>query len=222
MINVLVVDDEPLVRGVLAALIRASDGLRVIGEAADGAEAVDLVAAHRPDVVLMDIRMPGTDGIVATERILATSNAHPLPRVLILTTFDLDAYVYAALRAGASGFLLKEASPEQVLSAIRAVATGDMLIAPTVTRRLIEKFACRTSPPGPHPNLAALTAREMEILRLVGTGISNTEIATRLRLSEGTVKTHVYRMTTKLGLRSRAQAVVVAYETGLVTPGGTR
>ncbi|MFI6045783.1 response regulator [Nocardia sp. NPDC051321] len=218
MINVLVVDDQPLVRGGLAALIRTSPELDVVGEAATGDEAVALAATHRPDVILMDIRMPGTDGITATERILATGN--PPPRVLILTTYDLDEYVYTALRIGASGFLLKDASPEQVLAAIHAAATGDILIAPTVTRRLIEEFAgSTTSHDKPHPDLDILTAREIEVLRLVGTGITNTEIAARLFLSSGTVKTHLYRVMNKLGLSSRAQAVVTAYESGLVTPG---
>lgn len=221
MITVLVVDDQPLVRGGLAALIRTSPQLDVVGEAGTGDEAVALAAAHRPDVVLMDIRMPGTDGITATAQILAVDTPRP-PRVLILTTYDLDEYVYAALRVGASGFLLKDASPEQVLAAIHAVATGDMLIAPTITRRLIEQFAGRTAEPSePPPDLAGLTAREIEVLQLVGTGISNTEIAAHLCLSNGTVKTHLYRVMHKLGLRSRAQAVVAAYETGLVTPGQT-
>ncbi|MFG1793229.1 response regulator [Nocardia sp. NPDC049149] len=219
MISVLVVDDQPLVRGGLAALIRSSPQLDVAGEAGTGDEAVALVVRQRPDVVLMDIRMPGMDGITATERILATHAPRP-PRVLILTTYDLDEYVYTALRLGASGFLLKDASPEQVLAAIHAVATGDMLIAPTITRRLIEEYADRTvAREKPHPDLGTLTAREVEVLRLVGTGISNTEIAAHLCLSNGTVKTHLYRVMHKLDLTSRAQAVVVAYETGLVVPG---
>ncbi|MCM6775394.1 response regulator transcription factor [Nocardia sp. CDC159] len=217
MISVLVVDDQPLVRGGLAALIGTSSQLRVAGEAANGDEAVAMTAAHRPDVVLMDIRMPGMDGLTATERILADPAP---PRVLILTTHDLDEYVYTALRIGASGFLLKDASPEQVLAAIHAVATGDVLIAPAVTRRLIEQFAERTRlRDDAHPDLRLLTAREIEVLRLVGTGISNAEIADRLSVSDGTVKTHLHRAMHKLGLCSRAQAVVVAYETGLVTPG---
>ncbi|GAA5094220.1 response regulator [Nocardia iowensis] len=221
MINVLVVDDQPLVRGGLAALIRTSPELDVVGEAATGDEAVALAASLRPDVVLMDIRMPGMDGITATERILAAATPRT-PRVLILTTYDLDEYVYTALSVGASGFLLKDASPEQVLAAIHAVATGDMLIAPTITRRLIEEFADRTKPrQKSQPDLDALTAREIEVLRLVGTGKSNTEIATHLSVSNGTVKTHLYRAMNKLGLCSRAQAVVIAYESGLITPRGT-
>lgn len=220
MITVLVVDDQPLVRGGLAALIRSCRDLEVVGEAGCGAEAITLAAAHRPDVILMDIRMPGMNGISAAERILATR--HP-PRVLILTTYDLDEYVYTALRIGAAGFLLKDASPEQVLAAIRAVAAGDMLIAPSITRRLIEEFVERTRAQHiPHPDLALLTTREIEVLRLVGTGISNSDIAGCLSVSNGTVKTHLYRAMNKLGLRSRAQAVVVAYETGLVVPGQSR
>ncbi len=216
--SVLVVDDQPLVRGGLAALIRSSPQLDVAGEAATGDEAIAMAAAHRPDVVLMDIRMPGTDGITATERILAAATTYR-PQILILTTYDLDEYVYTALRAGASGFLLKDASPEQVLAAIHAVAAGDILLAPTVTRRLIEEFANRTGlRRQPHPDLAALTTREIEVLRLVGTGISNTEIASHLSVSDGTVKTHLYRAMTKLQLSSRAQAVVLAYESGLIRP----
>ncbi|WP_378741229.1 response regulator [Nocardia brasiliensis] len=218
MVDVLIVDDQPLARAGLAAMIGLSPELTVVGEAATGDQAVALAASRRPDVVVMDIRMPGMDGITATERILAVSDSAP-PRVLILTTFDLDEYVYTALRVGASGFLLKEASPEQVLAAIHAVAVGDMLIAPTVTRRLVEKFAQGgTVDRRPAPDLDALTIREIEVFRLVGAGLSNTEIADRLCLSDGTVKTHLYRAMTKLGLRSRAQAVAVAYETGLVTP----
>ncbi|RDI68134.1 response regulator [Nocardia pseudobrasiliensis] len=218
MITVLVVDDQPLVRAGLAALVRTSGRLTVVGEAATGEDAVALTELHQPDVVLMDIRMPGMDGITATEKILATASARP-PRVLILTTFDLDEYVYSALRIGASGFLLKDTSPEQVLAAIHAVAAGDVLIAPAVLRRLVEEFAARTeSHRGPHPSLESLTTREVEVLRLVGRGISNIEIAAELCVSESTVKTHLYRSMTKLGIRSRAQAVVIAYETGLVVP----
>jgi DNA-binding NarL/FixJ family response regulator len=212
--SVLVVDDQVLVRAGLAALIRAAPGLTVIGEAASGEEAVDLAAATAPDVVLMDISMPGIGGIEATIRILAAA-PEPPPRVLLLTTFDLDEYVYAGLRAGASGFLIKDITPEQLLAAIHAAATGDMLVAPSVTRRLVEAFTPRAHEPAAG-RLAALTAREREVLRLVGTGISNTEIANRLTVSDGTVKTHLNRAMAKLGLSSRAQAVVLAYETGLV------
>jgi DNA-binding NarL/FixJ family response regulator len=202
----------------LVALLRAAPGVQVVGEAPDGDEAVRLAAADKPEVILMDIRMPGTDGITATRRILAGAGDPP-PRVLILTTFDLDEYVYAALRAGASGFLLKDTAPERLLAAIDTVAAGDMLFAPTVTRRLIEAYT-------PRPELAAtpasqmglLTPREGEVLRLVGTGLSNTQIAEHLVLSTATVKTHLNRTMTKLALSSRAQAVVLAYETGLVTP----
>ncbi|WP_324789899.1 response regulator transcription factor [Streptomyces sp. H51] len=219
-IRVLVVDDQFLVRSGLVALLRAAPGMEVAGEAADGAEAVALAAKTRPDVVLMDIRMPGTNGIEATRRILAEAS-DPAPRVLVLTTFDLDDYVYGALRAGASGFLLKDAGPERLLAAVAAVHGGDALFAPAVTRRLVEAFT-RTAdgPPGAAaPGLAALTAREQEVLRLVARGLTNGEAADRLFISEATVKTHLNRTMTKLGLASRAQAVVVAYETGLVTPG---
>ncbi|MET9715334.1 response regulator transcription factor [Streptomyces rochei] len=224
-IRLLVVDDQFLVRSGLAALLRAAPGMEVVGEASDGAEAVELAARTRPDVVLMDIRMPGMTGIQATERILAEA-VDPAPRVLVLTTFDLDEYVYGALRAGASGFLLKDAGPERLLAAVTAVHGGDALFAPAVTRRLVEAFtrasdagAPAPSEAGPPPGLTALTGREAEVLRLVARGLSNAEAAERLFISEATVKTHLNRTMTKLGLTSRAQAVVVAYETGLVTPG---
>jgi DNA-binding NarL/FixJ family response regulator len=218
--TVLVVDDEILIRAGLAALMRAAPGLTVVGEAADGHEAVALAAETRPDVILMDIRMPGMDGITATERILAESR-DKLPRVIVLTTFDLDEYIYAALRAGASGFLLKETEPHKVIAAVQAVAAGDMLLAPSVTLRLVEAYVQqpRTVRTPEAPSLSQLTPRELEILRLVGTGRTNTEIAGDLTVSEATIKTHLNRTMAKLRLTSRAQAVVVAYETGLVTPG---
>ncbi|MFJ9898435.1 response regulator [Streptomyces sp. NPDC091280] len=222
MPTVLVVDDQVLIRAGLAALLRAAPGIDVIGEAADGEAAVRLAATGRPEVILMDIRMPGTDGITAIERILAEADDPP-PRVIVLTTFDLDEYVYAALRVGACGFLLKDTPPERLLAAVGTVASGDMLFAPSVTRRLIEAYV-----PSPGPVVAtgaateSLTPRECEVLRLVGTGLSNTEIAERLVLSTATVKTHLNRTMTKLALSSRAQAVVLAYETGLVVPGPSR
>ncbi|MHC3471607.1 response regulator [Streptomyces sp. 7R007] len=221
VIRVLVVDDQFLVRSGLVALLRAAPGMEVVGEAADGAEAVVLAAKTRPDVVLMDIRMPGMTGIEATERILADA-ADPAPRVLVLTTFDLDEYVYGALRAGAAGFLLKDAGPERLLAAVTAVHGGDALFAPAVTRRLVEAFTRTASEAGPEPppGLAALTGRELDVLKLVARGLTNAEAADRLFISEATVKTHLNRTMTKLGLASRAQVVVVAYETGLVTPGG--
>ncbi|MCX4546070.1 response regulator transcription factor [Streptomyces sp. NBC_01565] len=219
MIRVLVVDDQVLIRAGLVALLQAAPGIEVVGEAEDGHGAVEAAARTRPDVILMDIRMPGLDGTAATERILAEA-VDPLPRVLILTTFDLDEYVYAALRAGASGFLLKDTGPERLIEAVSAVAHGDMLFAPSVTRRLIESYVSRSDPvPDTPAGLDALTAREREVLRLTAKGLSNTEIAGRLYISEATVKTHLNRTMTKLDLDSRAQAVVVAYETGLVVPG---
>ncbi|MBV6700407.1 response regulator transcription factor [Kitasatospora aureofaciens] len=218
MTSVLVVDDQVLIRAGLVALIQAAPGLDVCGQAADGEQAIALAARLRPDVVLMDIRMPDVDGITATERILARA-ADPPPRVLVLTTFDLDEYVYGALRVGASGFLLKETPPERLLTAIEVVAGGDNLFAPSVTMRLIEAYAHRvgqeTAPP---PELDPLTSRELDVLQLVGAGMSNDEIAGRLVVTVGTVKTHLNRIMAKLGLSSRAQAVVLAYESGLVTP----
>ncbi|MGK5683193.1 response regulator [Actinoplanes sp. URMC 104] len=218
MISVLVVDDQVLVRAGLAALIRAAPGFEVVGEAVDGEEAVELAVRLRPRVVLMDIRMPGVDGTEATARILARCRPSP-PRVLVLTTFDLDEYIYAALRAGASGFLLKETEPERLLAAIRTVAEDDTLLAPAVTRRLVEAFVPPARPGRALPALSPLTARETEILRLVGTGRSNAAIAAALVVSEATVKTHLTRLMSKLDLSSRAQVVVTAYETGLITPG---
>ncbi|WP_405877043.1 response regulator transcription factor [Streptomyces sp. NBC_01136] len=224
MIRVLVVDDQFLIRAGLVALLRAAPGIEVVGEATDGESAVEAAASVRPDVILMDIRMPGTDGISATERILTAASAAPdgaePPRILVLTTFDLDQYVYEALRAGASGFLLKDAGPERLLAAVAAVAGGDMLFAPSVTRRLIEAYFHASGPvPDAPADLEVLTAREREVLKLIATGMSNPEIADRLFISEATVKTHFNRTMTKLDLGSRAQAVVLAYECGLVIPG---
>jgi DNA-binding NarL/FixJ family response regulator len=214
-IRALVVDDQQAVRAGLAALLETQDDIAVVATAADGEEAVQQSDEHRPDVVLMDIRMPVLDGIVATRCICAAGDG---PRVLILTTFDLDEYVYDALQAGASGFLLKDAPPQTLFDAVRVVAAGDALLAPTVTRRLIAEFA-RLRPPQRHSrDLDGLTPREIEILSLVAAGLSNQEIADRLVLSNETVKTHVSHVLRKLGLRDRAQAVVAAYETGLVTP----
>ncbi|MFD9113788.1 response regulator [Streptomyces bottropensis] len=220
--RVLVVDDQFLIRAGLVGLLRAAPGVEVVGEAADGEEAVEAAARTRPDVILMDIRMPGMNGIQATEHILARAS-DCAPRILVLTTFDLDEYVYGALRAGASGFLLKDSGPERLLAAVAAIGGGDALFAPSVTRRLVEAFARQGGAVGAGeqpPDLGALTSREVEVLRLIARGLSNLEIADRLHISEATVKTHLNRTMTKLALGSRAQAVVVAYETGLVTPGG--
>ncbi|MFC4857345.1 response regulator [Actinophytocola glycyrrhizae] len=220
-ITVLVADDEVLIRAGIAALMRAAPGITVVGEAANGQEAVALAARTSPDVILMDIKMPGMDGIAATERILAGS-AEPEPRVIVLTTFDLDEYVYAALRAGAAGFLLKETEPHQVIAAVQMVVNGDMLLAPSVTCRLVEAYVGRPArhlAPPAAVSLDRLTPRELEVLRHVGTGRTNQEIAGDLTVSEATVKTHLNRAMTKLDLTSRAQAVVVAYESGLVVPG---
>lgn len=218
MIRVLVADDQELVRRGFLALINAESDLEVVGEAADGGEAVDLAFATRPDVILMDIRMPDMDGIAATEQI-TTDGRLSETRVLILTTFDLDQYVYGALRAGASGFLLKDTAPAQLLHGIRTVAAGDALIAPSITRRLISEFAARPNPDSEGQRLSDLTNRERDVLAEVGRGRTNQEIATELYISPLTAKTHVSRIMTKLGARDRAQLVVIAYETGLVTAG---
>jgi DNA-binding NarL/FixJ family response regulator len=217
MIRVLVVDDQAAVRAGFAALIAAEDEMEVTGEASDGRQAVDLARRVLPSVVLMDIRMPQLDGLEAT-RLICTDPTLVNIRVLVLTTFDLDEYVYTALRAGASGFLLKDAGPSELLNAIRVVARGDALIAPSITKRLIAEFAARRDPNRPCPELAELTEREREILRLVAAGLSNAEIAGRLVISPLTAKTHVSRTLAKLGCRDRAQLVTFAYETGLVTP----
>ncbi|MFK0109952.1 response regulator [Streptomyces sp. NPDC091217] len=218
--RVVIADDQALVRTGFG-LILAADGIDVVAEASDGDEAVEAVRRTRPDLVLMDIRMPGTDGLEATRRILSDLDPAPdPPRVLILTTFDLDRYVYAALTAGASGFLLKDVTPEQLVAAVRLVRSGDALLAPAITRRLVERFVAGDGQSAAlHRDLTVLTPRELEVLRALGSGLSNAELAARFRLSEATVKTHVARILAKLRLRDRAQAVVVAYETGLITPG---
>lgn len=214
-LRVVVADDQALVRTGFRMILTV-DGIEVVAEATNGIEAVEAVRRTLPDVVLMDIRMPEMDGLEATRRILAGGTS---ARVLMLTTFDLDHYVYAALSAGASGFLLKDVTPEQLVAAVRMVRLGDALLAPAITRRLVERFAGR----GPdasaiHRDLSALTPRELEVLHLLAQGLSNAELAARLQLSEATVKTHVARILAKLNLRDRVQAVVVAYETGLVSP----
>ena len=213
MIRVLLADDQRLVRSGFRMILRDDPGLEVVGEAGDGEEAVTLTRELAPDVVLMDVRMPKLDGIEATRRILA--GPEPRPRILVLTTFDLDEYVFAALRAGASGFLLKDAPEEQLAAAIRVAAEGGSMFAPSVTRRLIERFAEVGEAPAP-PALDELTARELEVLTLLAEGLSNAEIAQRLFVGEATVKTHVARVLTKLGVRDRVQAVIVAFRAGLV------
>jgi DNA-binding NarL/FixJ family response regulator len=218
VIRVLVADDQAAVRAGFATLVASEDGMTVTGEAADGREAVDLARRVLPNVVMMDIRMPVLDGLEAT-RLICSDPTLTGTRVLVLTTFDLDEYVYTALRAGASGFLLKDAGPTELLQAIRTVAAGDALIAPSITKRLIAEFAARPDPRQSPPMLADLTEREREILRYVAAGDSNAEIAGRLVISPLTAKTHVSHIFTKLGCRDRAQLVTLAYETGLVTPG---
>jgi DNA-binding NarL/FixJ family response regulator len=218
----LIADDQAMVREGFAAVLTAQPGLLAVGQAADGADAVRQARHLRPDVVLMDIRMPVMDGLQATRQILSPPGSPERPRVLMLTTFDLDDYVYEALRAGASGFLLKDATAAELVHAVRVVAAGDALLAPSVTRRLIADFARRPRPDPPFPlTLGALTPRETEVLRLIAAGLSNTEISDTLVIAEQTTKTHVGRILAKLDLRDRAQAVVLAYETGLVTPGGS-
>ncbi|WP_320069791.1 response regulator transcription factor [Micromonospora sp. RTGN7] len=216
-IRVLIADDQDLIRAGLAMIIEARPDLTVVGEAADGVEAVALAQRHRPDVVLMDVRMPRRDGIEATRDLVARGNP---ARIIMLTTFDLDEPVFAALRAGASAFLLKDTRPADLAEAVRVVARGDALLAPTVTRRLLDRFADRLpADPGAPRRLAALTVRETEVLVLAARALSNAEIAARLHVSTATVKTHISAVLTKLGLRDRVQAVVFAYETGLVRPG---
>ena len=229
-LRVVIADDQVLVRTGFR-MILMSEGIDVVGEAANGEEALRVVRETRPDVVLMDIRMPGMDGLEATRLIMAENAAaitsatdapREIPRIIILTTFDLDQYVYAAITAGASGFLLKDVSPEHLVAAVHMVRAGDAMLAPAITRRLVERFAVPTVNPRTealHKDLATLTPREREVLGLLGRGLSNAELAARFHLSEATVKTHVARILAKLNLRDRAQAVVVAYETGLIKPG---
>jgi len=229
-LRVLIADDQALVRAGFRMILEAQPDIDVVAEAADGEAAVRLARRHRPDIVLMDVRMPGVDGLEATRRLVGTADhgaagaagnaASPPPRVVILTTFDLDEYVYAALQAGAAGFLLKDVSPEHLVGAVRTVALGDALLAPSITRRLVERFARPIAAPAVAPDvLGRLTARETEVLGLLARGMSNAEIAEQLVVSEATVKTHVAGILAKLDLRNRAQAVVIAYESGLVRAG---
>ncbi|MFI5660974.1 response regulator [Streptomyces sp. NPDC051684] len=225
MTTVLIVDDQPMQRFGFRMLLESQDDLRVAGEAGTGTEAVRLAAELAPDVVLMDIRMPGMDGIEATRRIIAerAEAAEDCPRILILTTFDMDEYAYAGLRAGASGFLIKDALPEELLAGIRAVAAGDAIVAPSLTRRLLDAYVqhlptAAGPAPAPDPRIASLTDREREILTVIAQGWSNAEVAERLHLAESTVKTHVSRILAKTGARDRVQAVIVAYDAKLVEP----
>jgi len=223
MPRVVIADDQALVRAGFRMILEADPSIEVVGEAADGASAVEVVRRLQPEVVLMDVRMPVLDGLEATRQILA--NGEPSPRIIMLTTFDIDEYVYTALRSGASGFLLKDVTPEQLVASVKLVAAGDALLAPSITRRLVERFAAPTTTtassaaPSAIAEVASLTTREREVLVLLARGLSNAELAERLIVSEATVKTHVARILGKLGLRDRVQAVVLAYETGLVTPG---
>jgi DNA-binding NarL/FixJ family response regulator len=219
IVRVLIADDQALVRAGFKMILDAEDDLDVVGEASDGNEAVELARRLKPDVVLMDIRMPQLDGIEATRRVVALDTVPPV-RVLMLTTFDLNEYVYEALRAGASGFLLKDVPPEQLAAGIRVVAQGEALLAPSITKRLIQEFASAAPAAATPPKgLDELTARELEVFKLVARGLSNAEIAAELIVSETTVKTHVARVLMKLGLRDRVQAVVLAYESGISVPG---
>ena len=223
MTTVLIADDQPMQRFGFRMLLESQDDMTVVGEASNGTEAIRLVDRHHPDVVLMDIRMPGLDGIEATRRIVTTGAR---TRILIVTTFDLDEYAYEGLRAGASGFLVKDAQPEELLAGIRAVASGDAVVAPSLTRRLLDAYihhlpqsaAAAATPPQEDPRLSSLTEREREILTVVGQGWTNTEIAERLHLAESTVKTHIGRILAKTGARDRVQAVILAYDTQLVAP----
>jgi DNA-binding NarL/FixJ family response regulator len=217
-IDLVIVDDQPLARAGLRMILEGQPDLRIVGEGSDGAEAVTLVRRLRPAVAVLDVRMPRMDGLEATRRIVA---AEPATRILILTTFDLDAYAFEALRAGASGFLLKDAPAEDIVHAVRTVARGDATLAPAVTRRLVEHYAARPRPEA-FAALATLTPRELEVLRLLASGGSNADIGDRLALSEATVKTHIGHVLDKLGVRDRVQAVIYAYESGLVEPGGVR
>jgi DNA-binding NarL/FixJ family response regulator len=220
-IRVVVADDQEVVRAAFGALLKTQPDFEVVGTAADGAEAVRLCQEHSPDVVVMDVRMPEMDGIEATRRIVTASDGGP--RILMLTTFDLDEYVYDALAAGASGFLLKDVAAERLFDAVRVIAAGEALLAPTVTRRLIAEFAqLRPHQPRSAAPLQGLTPRETDVLLLIARGLSNVEISERLFVGEETVKTHVSRVLNKLGLRDRTQAVVLAYESGLITPRGQR
>ena len=216
-ISVVLADDQAMVRAGLRMILEAEDDLEVVGEASDGEQALAITRQHQPDVVLMDIQMPKLDGLEATRRV--GQEAGVRSRVVVLTTFERDDYVFEALRAGASGFLLKNAPPEELVHAVRIVAAGDALLAPSVTRRVIAEYAQLPAPPKQDPGLGRLTEREAEVLRLLATGKSNAELATQLYLGEGTIKTHVSHLLAKLGLRDRVQAVVFAYESGLVEPG---
>ncbi|WP_030164502.1 response regulator [Spirillospora albida] len=218
MIKVLLADDQRLVRAGFRSILEDEDGMEVVGEADNGGAAVAACRELRPDVVLMDIRMPGTDGLEAARLIGADPRLEGV-KVVILTTFDLDEYIYGALRAGASGFLVKDSEPEELVHAVRVAARGDALISPAITRRLIAEFAGRVAAPRPSPALNALTEREREVMGLVAVGLSNDEIAAHLTLSPATAKTHVSRIMTKLAVRDRSQLVVMAYESGMVTPG---